>query len=191
MPPVLGSYFADDNADMREYVRRLLSPRYDVEAVADGQAALVRARERTPDLVLTDVMMPNLDGFGLLKALRSDPQTRGIPIILLSARAGEEARVEGWQTGADDYLTKPFSARELMAWVGTHIEMARLRAEWAARERAALRQSEQAEARLREVLDTTSEGLMVLDREWRYTYINRQGAEMARRRPEELMGTII
>ncbi|MDQ6734244.1 MAG: response regulator [Nitrospirota bacterium] len=181
----------DDNADMREYVRRLLSPRYDVEAAADGQAALLRAHEQTPDLVLTDVMMPNLDGFGLLRELRADPRTRNIPIILLSARAGEEARVEGWEAGADDYLTKPFSARELMARVGTHLDMARLRAEWAERERAARRQSEQAEIRLREVLDTTSEGFMVLDREWRYTYINRQGADMARRLPEDLIGKII
>jgi PAS domain S-box-containing protein len=182
---------ADDNADMREYIRRLLSQRYDVEAVSDGRAALGRARERTPNLVLTDVMMPNLDGFGLLRELRADPGTRSIPIILLSARTGEEARIEGLEAGADDYLIKPFTARELMARVGTHIEMARLRAEWAAREQAALRQSEHAESRLREVLDTTSEGFMVLDRDWRYTYINRQGATMARQRPEEPLGTII
>lgn len=95
---------ADDNADMRAYVRKLLVCHYEVEAVADGVAALEAARLRRPGLVLTDVMMPNLDGFGLLRALRSDPVLRTTPVILLSARAGEEARLEGLEAGADDYL---------------------------------------------------------------------------------------
>jgi CheY-like chemotaxis protein len=84
---------------MRQYLARLLAERYDVEAVPDGQAALAAVRQRTPDLVLTDMMMPNLDGFGLLHELRSHPQTRTIPIIVLSARAGEESRVEGMERG--------------------------------------------------------------------------------------------
>ena len=125
--------WADDNADMRHYVRRLLGERYDVEAVPDGEAALAAARARPPDLVLSDVMMPRLDGFGLLNALRADPATRTIPVILLSARAGEESRVEGLEAGADDYLVKPFSARELLARVGAHLEMARVRREAAER----------------------------------------------------------
>ena len=120
---------ADDNADMRQYLTRLLSERYRVEAVPDGQAALDAVRARSPKLVLTDVMMPRLDGFGLLRELRSAPDTRTLPIILLSARAGEESRVEGMEQGADDYLIKPFSARELMARVQTHLEMARIREE--------------------------------------------------------------
>jgi PAS domain S-box-containing protein len=118
---------ADDNADMRQYLVRLLAERYRVIAVPDGRAALAAIEERIPDLVLTDVMMPNLDGFGLLHELRSDSKTRTLPIILLSARAGEESRVEGMEQGADDYLIKPFSARELLARVQTHLEMARLR----------------------------------------------------------------
>jgi PAS domain S-box-containing protein len=182
---------ADDNADMRDYIRRLLSTRYEVDAVADGKVALARARERSPDLVLTDVMMPNLDGFGLLHALRSDPRTRSIPVILLPARAGEESRVEGWQAGADDYLTKPFTARELVARETTQLTMARVRAEWANREQAAIRHSEHTEARLRDILDGMSEGFMMLDRQWRYSYINRQGAEMVQRHPEELSGKSI
>jgi PAS domain S-box-containing protein len=120
---------ADDNADMRQYLVRLMEERYEVKAVPDGEAALEAVRQRTPDLVLTDVMMPNLDGFGLLHELRGDPETRTIPIILLSARAGEESRVEGMEHGADDYLIKPFSARELLARVQTHLEMARVRRE--------------------------------------------------------------
>jgi PAS domain S-box-containing protein len=118
---------ADDNADMRQYLVRLLAERYDVQAVSDGQAALSSAREHCPDLVLTDVMMPILDGFGLLHELRSSPKTRTIPVIVLSARAGEESRIEGMEHGADDYLIKPFSARELLARVQTHLDMARVR----------------------------------------------------------------
>src|SRR6202008_288828 len=92
--------WADDNADMREYVRRLLATRFEVEAVQDGEAALAAVRARQPDLVLADVMMPRLDGFGLLGALRSDPATKAVPVMLLSARAGEEARIEGRAAGA-------------------------------------------------------------------------------------------
>ena len=130
--------WADDNADMRDYVRRLLATQYDVEAVPDGEAALAAARAHLPDLVLSDVMMPRLDGFGLLAALRADPRTSTTPVILLSARAGEESRVEGLQAGADDYLIKPFSARELLARVGAHVEMNRLRREASRREQALL-----------------------------------------------------
>lgn len=120
---------ADDNADMREYVRRLLAANYEVETAADGEAALGLARYQEFDLILSDVMMPKLDGFGLLKALRADERTQAIPIIMLSARAGEESRVEGMGAGADDYLVKPFSARELLARVEAHLNLRRVRKE--------------------------------------------------------------
>ena len=120
---------ADDNADMRQYVVRLLSEHYRTEAVPDGEAALAAARARMPDLVLTDAMMPRLDGFGLLQALRADPRTRDVPVIMVSARAGEESRIEGLQEGADDYIVKPFSAKELLARVAAHLQMARMRRE--------------------------------------------------------------
>jgi signal transduction histidine kinase len=118
---------ADDNADLREYARRLLAEHYDVEAVADGEAALAAARARMPDLVVTDVMMPRLDGFGLIGALRADKTLRDTPVIALSARAGEEARFEGLGRGADDYVVKPFSARELLVRVETLLRSAGLR----------------------------------------------------------------
>jgi signal transduction histidine kinase/DNA-binding response OmpR family regulator len=120
---------ADDNADMREYVVRLLAPQYDVQAVADGEAALHAMRAERPALLLSDLMMPRLDGFGLLALLRADPDLRDIPVILLSARAGEEAQVEGLEAGADDYLVKPFAARELLARVRSSLELARIRRE--------------------------------------------------------------
>jgi signal transduction histidine kinase len=133
----------DDNADIRDYLRRILSDRFQVEAVADGAAALAAATERVPDLVLTDVMMPGLDGFELLKALRADPRTREVPIILLSARAGEESVIEGLEAGADDYLIKPFSAQELVSRVNGHLQMAQLRSEALHQERRINRQKDE------------------------------------------------
>jgi PAS domain S-box-containing protein len=118
---------ADDNADMREYLSRLLAVRYEVDAVADGEEALAVARRSQPDLILTDVMMPRLDGFALLQKLRADPELRNVPVVVLSARAGEDAKVEGLKRGADDYLVKPFSARELLARVAANIELSRSR----------------------------------------------------------------
>ena len=118
---------ADDNADMRDYLQRLLAPQYEVLAVEDGKLALESARRQRPDLILSDVMMPNLDGFGFLQQVRADESLKNIPLIVLSARAGEESRIEGVQSGADDYLVKPFSARELLARVESHLKLARLR----------------------------------------------------------------
>ena len=112
---------------MRQYVARLLSTDYDVMSVPDGQAALEAARANPPDLVLSDVMMPKLDGIGLLRELRADERTRRLPVILLSARAGEEASIQGLDAGADDYLMKPFTARELLARVRTHLQTAKIR----------------------------------------------------------------
>jgi signal transduction histidine kinase len=127
---------ADDNADMRAYVRELLEPHYVVEVVPDGLAALEAARRSTPDLIVSDVMMPRMDGFELLRTLRSEAPLRDVPTILLSARAGEEAVIEGLEAMADDYLVKPFSARELIARVGAQLQLARLRREASAREQA-------------------------------------------------------
>ena len=128
----------DDNADMREHLSRVLAKWWDVEAASDGLAALEAVRQNTPDLVLADVMMPRLDGIGLLTALRSDPKLSDIPVILLSARAGEEARIEGLNVGADDYLVKPFSARELVARVRSHLSMSQRVRESEARLQAAV-----------------------------------------------------
>ena len=119
---------ADDNADMREYLARLLrTAGYHVTIVTDGQAALAAIHVGLPDLVISDVMMPRLDGLGLVAAVRADARTAGLPVLLLSARAGQEASVEGLRAGADDYLVKPFSAVELLARVRSNLEMARFR----------------------------------------------------------------
>jgi CheY-like chemotaxis protein len=112
---------ADDNADMREYVSRLLRERWDVEAVSNGAAALEAIRQHPTDLVLADVMMPLVDGFELLRDIRSDAALRLLPVILLSARAGAEATSEGLKAGADDYIVKPFAARDLLVRVASKL----------------------------------------------------------------------
>ncbi len=186
--PTAHILLADDNADMRDYVKRLLSQHYAVEAVSDGLAALSAIRESVPDLVLTDVMMPELDGFELLQTLRSEPQTREIPIILLSARAGEEARVQGLEAGADDYLIKPFSARELLARVEATLKLSRLRRETAVREQLLRTEAETVKVRLESVLAGINDQFIVLDREWRYTFINDQVLKVTGKTKEELLG---
>jgi signal transduction histidine kinase len=118
---------ADDNADMREYVQRLLAYQFHVITAIDGEEAFEKCLQYKPDLLLSDVMMPRLDGFGLLKKVRGHHETKNIPVIFLSARAGEEAKVEGLSAGADDYLVKPFSAKELVARVESNIKIARSR----------------------------------------------------------------
>ncbi len=144
---------ADDNPDVRNYVVGLLAPHYAVDTAADGASALTLARETRPDLILSDVMMPGMDGFALLRALRAAPATRGIPFVFLSARAGEEAVVEGLETGADDYLLKPFSARELLSRVRAHMSGARARS-------SAIRASE---TRFRRLADSGIIGITVAD----------------------------
>ncbi len=150
---------ADDNQDMRGYIQRLLEGNdYEVIPVADGVAALEAARAKTPSLILSDVMMPRLDGFGLMRALRENATTKGVPMILLSARAGQEARVDGVEAGANDYLTKPFNARELLARVASHLELARVRKE-------AADALHEATAKFRALFDQSSifAGIMALD----------------------------
>ncbi|MGH7564489.1 MAG: two-component regulator propeller domain-containing protein [Gemmatimonadota bacterium] len=112
----------EDNPDVRAYVKRHLAPRYRVLEAIDGEEGLEMTRRRLPDLVLSDVMMPGLDGYELCRALKEDPETDFIPLILLTARAAVEDRLAGLQEHADDYLVKPFDMRELLARVENLIE---------------------------------------------------------------------
>ncbi|SDM62716.1 PAS domain S-box-containing protein [Allokutzneria albata] len=139
----------EDNADMRGFLLRLLEPHWRVLLAADGATGLRMARKHRPDLVLSDVMMPGLDGFGLVRELRADPATTAIPVLLLSARSGEADTVEGLASGADDYLPKPFSGNELVARVRANLDLARLR---------------NRESRFRRALvDSLQEGFLVAD----------------------------
>ncbi len=146
----------DDNPDMREYIARLLSTRFQVETAADADATHRALRNHQPDLILTDVMMPGTDGLALLRELRSDPRTQTTPVILLSALAGEESRLGGLQAGADDYLTKPFTAGELMARVTGHLEIARLR-------RDSERELRESESRFRSLIDQSPLSMIMYD----------------------------
>lgn len=172
--PTARILLADDNADMRDYLKRLLSQYWDVETVSDGLEALESITQPLPDLVLSDVMMPRLDGFGLLRHLRTHPRTQEIPMILLSARAGEESQIEGLAAGADDYLIKPFSARELLARVEATLKLARLRQEATERERT--------------ILGRVTDAFMALDREFHFTYANEAAQQVSRTPLEALLG---
>ncbi len=135
---------ADDNADMCAHLARVLEARFAVVTAADGGQALDLARRSRPDLLVTDVMMPVMDGFGLIAAIRADPDLARLPVLMLSARAGVEAAGEGLAAGADDYLVKPFSSADLVSRVAARLEAAERdrsrvpRDEWAARRGLAL-----------------------------------------------------
>jgi PAS domain S-box-containing protein len=173
---------AEDNADMRAYVGHLLEAAlYRVDVFANGAAALAACAAAPPDLIVTDVMMPELDGFTLLHRLRADPSTDAIPVILVSARAGEEARIEGLRAGADDYIVKPFGAREFVARVEGAIRLTRARHAAAMRERelqaeieaarakAALRERE---GRIRRLIDANIIGILIWEFEGRVLEAN-------------------
>ncbi|MEV1198806.1 SpoIIE family protein phosphatase [Microbispora rosea] len=168
----------DDNADMRGYLVRLLKGAgYLVSTAGDGMEALDGIRADAPDLVVSDVMMPRLDGLSLVAALRSDPRTAAVPVVLLSARAGQEASIEGLQAGADDYLVKPFAAAELLARVRANMDMARLR---------------QHQARWRSALvDSLQEAFFVCDEQGAVVEINSAFTDILGYGPENLPYTPI
>ncbi|MCR5862887.1 ATP-binding protein [Flavobacterium sp. J372] len=118
---------ADDNADMRRHLSSILEDEYNIITVANGKEALDTAGHMNPALILSDIMMPVMDGIEMLKEIKKNPITAMIPVVLLTARAGEESRIEGYETGADDYLVKPFSAKELTARIRSQIKITKTR----------------------------------------------------------------
>jgi PAS domain S-box-containing protein len=179
---------ADDNADMQDYLQRLLSQHYEVETVANGRTALAVACDHVPDIILTGGMMPGLDGFELLRELRADSRTSQIPIILLLTRAGEASRIEGLEAGADDYLVKPFSARELLDRISATLKLSHLRREAARREQELKAETEAVKEDLQNVLNGINDQFITLDRDWRYTYVNDRVAEILEVPKENLLG---
>lgn len=117
----------DDNGDMRSYLKRLLDPYFTVETAVNGKQALDRLELNVPDLILSDIMMPVMDGKTMLAHIRASERTATVPVLFLSARAGEEARIDGLEAGADDYLVKPFSAAELLTKVRAQIYIRKTR----------------------------------------------------------------
>jgi len=117
----------DDNADMQEYIKKLLEHQYQVLIASNGKQALDTLGKTAVNLIISDIMMPEMDGIELLQTLKGDPFMKRIPVLLLSARAGEESKIEGYDLGADDYLVKPFSAKELLARVQSQVRIAKTR----------------------------------------------------------------
>ena len=181
LPQIL---LVDDNPDLCNYIQRLLSQKYQIKSVNSGLAALESIREQKPDLVITDVIMPELNGLELLQILRHDPDTQRIPIILLSARAEENARIEGLEAKADDYLIKPFSARELLARVQSILEMTQLRQEATIREQELIN----TKARVTDILESITDGFLSLDHQWQLTYVNGASERLSGKTREELLG---
>jgi signal transduction histidine kinase len=181
----------DDNADMRDYVHSLLSAHFHVLTAPNGRAALELVHRQAPDLVVSDIMMPELDGFGLLAALRENHATIQIPVILLSARAGEEYRIEGVSAGADDYLAKPFTARELLARVDAQLKMARLRRQAREQEESLTREIQRARQFAWETLEHLPDPFCSFDRDFRVTYMNPAAAALGQNAPTEPLGQIL
>jgi PAS domain S-box-containing protein len=172
---------ADDNNDMRAYLTALLDPYAEVTACADGEAAFALLLRDPPDLLLSDVMMPKLDGFGLIARIRAHETLRDVPVILLSARAGEEAKVEGLQAGADDYLVKPFAAAELLARVQRQLQLGRER-------RAQLQASTLRDSYFHALVDAAPVMLWTTDTDKLCTYLSRRWYEYTGRSWEQDRG---
>ncbi|MBW4499368.1 MAG: PAS domain S-box protein [Scytonema hyalinum WJT4-NPBG1] len=179
----------DDDALMRDSLKLLLGEHYEV-IVVEAAAALSAIQQQVPDLILADALMP-LDALALLQALRADPQTQEVPVILLSTPGEEQACIEGLEAGADDYIIKPFSERELLARIKTKLRMARLHRTAAHCEQELHIQAEAAEANLSSILSCIKDQFLFLDREWRYTYVNDRVVEVVGLPREELLGKSI
>ena len=172
---------ADDNNDMRAYLKALLDPHAEVAVCADGEAAFAALLRDPPDLLLSDVMMPRLDGFGLIARIRATPALSHLPVMLLSARAGEEAKVEGLRAGADDYLVKPFAAAELLARVRRQVELGR-------EHRLRLDASSMRESYFRSLIDVAPVMLWTTDENGLCTYLSRRWSEYTGRTWEQDQG---
>ncbi len=172
--------FADDDRDIRDYVAKVLSPYYEVEVCVNGAQALEAVLKRPPDLVLSDFVMPEMDGAHLLRALKGNPATASVPVILLSVRTEEDSQIEGLEAGADDYISKPFTSRELLARIKSRIALAQFRED-------AQQQEVRNEQRFRQLLDTASEAILVADARGRILVFNHTAEKMFGYGPNELL----
>jgi PAS domain S-box-containing protein len=186
-PGAMRVVVVDDNADVARYIERVLGESCDVTVAHDVDSGMTALRAAVPDLVLVDVMMPGVNGLELVRRVRDDAALRTVPVLVLSARAGEEARLDALEAGADDYLAKPFSARELVARVRSHVQMARVRRAAAQQEVELRREIDAVRHDLASVLDGTNDAFISVDRELRVLALN-AAAVPAGRQPGELVG---
>ena len=182
--------FVEDEPVLRAHLAEALSEEYCVDTAGTGREALTVLLRAKPDLVVTDIVMPEMDGVELLKTLRSLPSTQAIPVLLLSGRAPEEQRLEGFRVGADGYLAKPYSERELRALIGSMIQSARQRAEVVRRE-ATAEAERRALADRAALLESITDAFFALDREWRFTYVNQRALDYYGKERDELLGRSI
>lgn len=178
----------DDNYEMLAYIKRLIQNDYQVLTASNGEEALGELQYHLPDLILTDVMMPVMDGITFLQNLRAIPAFVHIPVIMLSARAGDSDKFTGLDTGADDYLVKPFSAKELINRISSNIKNARLRNSWKLKEQVLLAESEQRKEFLESILDSISDCFVCLTNDFNFTYVNGKVVEISGRKKADYIG---
>lgn len=179
--------FVEDEDALREHLARQLSDEYLVDTAGNGTEALLKVMRAKPALVVTDIVMPDMDGVELLRTLRESPGTEGIPVLLISGHAADEHRIEGFKQGADGFLSKPYTERELRALIGSMIRAVHVRGQAAARE--AREQAEQNAMRERAaLLDSITDGFYALDETWRFTYVNQRALDYYGKRREDLLG---
>jgi len=179
--------FVEDEVTVRDHLARKLSDEYLVDTADNGNEALLAVIRAKPALVVSDIVMPDMDGVELLKTLRESPGTRAIPVLLISGRAADEYRIEGFDEGADGFLAKPYTERELRALIGSMLRAAKLRAEAAGRE--ARDHAEQNALSERVTLFESMSGCFyALDRQWRLTYVNQRALDFFAAPDADLVG---
>jgi PAS domain S-box-containing protein len=179
--------FVEDEATVREHLAQRLSDDYRVDTAGNGTEALLAVMRAKPALVVTDIVMPDMDGVELLKTLRRTPGTQGIPVLLISGRAADEHRIEGFEQGADGFLSKPYTERELRALIGSMLRSAQMRANTAARE-AREQAEQQAIIERATLLESITDGFYALDARWCFTYVNQRALDYFGKQREELLG---
>lgn len=179
--------FVEDEPTLRNELSRALADEYRVDAAADGAQALHAVLRARPDIVVTDIVMPGIDGIELVRTLRNTPSTATIPILLISGLAPEDLRIEGFELGADAYLAKPYTVRELRARIRGMLQASRLRADAVRRDTQA-RAAADAFAERASLLDSITDGFLALDRHWRFVYVNSIAAKYLGRGRDELIG---
>jgi PAS domain S-box-containing protein len=179
--------FVDDEATLRDYLARSLSDEYDVDTASNGEEALRRVLHARPDLIVSDIVMPELGGIELLRTLRNTPSTRTIPVLLISGHAPESLRLEGFDEGADGYLSKPYTEKELRSRLRAMLEIGRVRR--AELRRQVLEQAaQQAMAERAALLEAITDPFYALDRNWRITYVNQRALDYFRLAREQMLG---
>lgn len=179
--------FVEDEATLREHLAERLADEYVVDTAGNGNEALLSVMRAKPALVVTDIVMPDMDGVELLKTLRHTPGTRGIPVLLISGRAADEYRIEGFEQGADGFLAKPYTERELRALIGAMLRSAQLRTD-AARREARDQAEQRAVIERAKLLECITDAFYALDQQWRFTYVNQRALDYYGKERAELLG---